>query len=1063
MATLTVRLAQLGLTVVQGAAVAIWNRLNTTTGASIPGGASYVFTDINGIATIVLPASGAGEVYEVRIIIRGDVKLAATFAMPGTDAYLDELDLNVDDDSPAPGTPVTAGVSTLSNQGGGAGLFMGLVSTVAQLRTLIAGDGVSITSNGNTITITSTAPAGPAGAAGTNGTNGADGLSAYDIAVSEGFSGTESQWLDSLRGPQGIQGETGNTGAAGQSAYALAVALGFVGTEAQWIASLKGVKGDIGDDGPPGETGPAGPAGPAGPTGLQGAQGDSAYQIAVNAGFVGTQAEWLSSLIGESGITGWDLSNQVVSCAYPLNLTEADAISAGYAGIPAMSANFTLATYAIKAGRPTTENYVALSGIMSASPVDDGNRVIEWALTSEALSGGAGATALKVRVGLIDKTTPANVVGVLEFDLKDDGVITATLITDLGASTAVTLVSMPDRVSIAFDAVAGTIAVRLDDVAQSFSADAYTATADATPEIRFTEAASVSTGLLGKSFSARQYTAAHEITGTHAAGAMDMCGHVLGDGALPAGANAVLMVSQAGTYKGESYTAGKILVVNPDGVTVQAIDNGVLQYADLAAFPASGADATLYIAADTGLVYRWGGAAYAAVGLQPIADQTILGNVSGSTATPVALTKTQVRELVGVKAQFVAMTTPNQAIVLGADTSALHLLGPGSSGITVNLGALNEGATLVVTSEVSTATVTFSKPAANHYLQGTNGVTASIALQLEQFCIYTFTNVNGKILAGKSLSNAVSFVSTFTPVPVTSLFNAGALHLPATIQRSVTTNTTAGGNSRGIGAVDFQRVRGAATQVASGSDSFLFPGDRNTASSTLTAAGGYQTSVSGQYSFAYSMNGSVTGQRAFLLGGAGGTASGYNGGQLGGDGGNITSGYRAIGIGGGANTASAQDSVYIGGYGANVSVQGAYATGAGLFSKLKQRLVHIAGEVTTGATPKALISSTQSDAVFGGNVLRSAYTNATLLVSGRVLGVSGAEHKAMRFDAVLVKTGTTYTVGWQSFTVINETAALTTASAAFVGSSFGWELRVTGIAATTIDWVSETEALEQVR
>lgn len=312
MATLTVRLAQLGLTVVQGAAVAIWNRLNTTTGASIPGGASYVFTDINGVATIVLPASGAGEVYEVRIIIRGDVKLAATFAMPGTDAYLDELDLNVDDDSPAPGTPVTAGVSTLSNQGGGAGLFMGLVSTVAQLRTLIAGDGVSITSDGNTITITSTAPAGPAGPAGTNGTNGADGLSAYDIAVSEGFSGTESQWLDSLRGPQGIQGEAGDTGAAGQSAYALAVALGFVGTEAQWIASLKGVKGDIGDDGPPGETGPAGPAGPAGPTGLQGAQGDSAYQIAVNAGFVGTQAEWLSSLIGESGITGWDLSLSLI-------------------------------------------------------------------------------------------------------------------------------------------------------------------------------------------------------------------------------------------------------------------------------------------------------------------------------------------------------------------------------------------------------------------------------------------------------------------------------------------------------------------------------------------------------------------------------------------------------------------------------------------------------------------------------------------------------------------------------------------------------------------------------
>lgn len=495
----------------------------------------------------------------------------------------------------------------------------------------------------------------------------------------------------------------------------------------------------------------------------------------------------------------------------------------------------------------------------------------------------------------------------------------------------------------------------------------------------------------------------------------------------------------------------------------KAVSTDVTQYANLAAFPATGEAATLYIAADTGVMYRWNGSAYAAVGLQPIANNTVLGNVSGSTATPTALTQTQLRELVGVKAQFVAMTTPNQAIVLNANTSALHLLGPGSSGVTVDLSALNEGATLVVTSEVSTSTMTFSKFAGNHYLQGTNGATASIQIQLDQFCIYTFTNVNGQILAGKSLSNAVSFVSTFTPVPVTSLYTTGALHIPATIQRNITTNTTGGGNSRGTGAVDFQLNRGAATQVASGSDSFLFPGDRNTASQTMTAAGGYQTSVSGQYSFGYTFNGSVTGSRAFLLGGAAGTASGSYGGQIGGDSSNITSGQRAIGIGGGSNTASAQDSVYIGGYGANVNVQGAHATGAGNFSSRKQRLVHVAGEVTTDATPKALISSSQSDGVFAGNVLRSAYTNATLLVSGRVLGVSGAEHKAMRFDAILVKTGTTYTVGWQNFTVIDETAALTTASAEFVGSSFGWELRVTGIAATSISWVSETEALEQVR
>lgn len=65
----------------------------------------------------------------------------------------------------------------------------------------------------------------------------------------------------------------------GQSAYALAVQLGYTGSEAAWIASLKGAKGDKGDkgdtgaQGPRGATGATGPQGPRGPQGPQGPQG----------------------------------------------------------------------------------------------------------------------------------------------------------------------------------------------------------------------------------------------------------------------------------------------------------------------------------------------------------------------------------------------------------------------------------------------------------------------------------------------------------------------------------------------------------------------------------------------------------------------------------------------------------------------------------------------------------------------------------------------------------------------------------------------------------------------
>ncbi|NBU81384.1 MAG: DUF1566 domain-containing protein [Flavobacteriaceae bacterium] len=58
-------------------------------------------------------------------------------------------------------------------------------------------------------------PIGPAGAAGTNGTNGTNGSSAYQIAIANGFVGTEAQWLASLKGEQGLQGLPGTNGTQG--------------------------------------------------------------------------------------------------------------------------------------------------------------------------------------------------------------------------------------------------------------------------------------------------------------------------------------------------------------------------------------------------------------------------------------------------------------------------------------------------------------------------------------------------------------------------------------------------------------------------------------------------------------------------------------------------------------------------------------------------------------------------------------------------------------------------------------------------------------------------------
>jgi hypothetical protein len=53
------------------------------------------------------------------------------------------------------------------------------------------------------------------GATGGGGGTGEDGASAYEVAVANGFIGTESQWLASLVGPQGEKGNTGEQGPQG--------------------------------------------------------------------------------------------------------------------------------------------------------------------------------------------------------------------------------------------------------------------------------------------------------------------------------------------------------------------------------------------------------------------------------------------------------------------------------------------------------------------------------------------------------------------------------------------------------------------------------------------------------------------------------------------------------------------------------------------------------------------------------------------------------------------------------------------------------------------------------
>ena len=112
--------------------------------------------------------------------------------------------------------------------------------------------------------------------------------------------------------------EEAEKGLDGKSAYEIAVEHGYIGTEEQWLASLHGADGQPGADGHDGHDGTDGHDGKDGTDGHDGADGKSAYQIAVDNGFVGTEEEWLESLKADVDLSPYATTESVNEALAPL-------------------------------------------------------------------------------------------------------------------------------------------------------------------------------------------------------------------------------------------------------------------------------------------------------------------------------------------------------------------------------------------------------------------------------------------------------------------------------------------------------------------------------------------------------------------------------------------------------------------------------------------------------------------------------------------------------------------------------------------------------------------------
>ncbi len=144
------------------------------------------------------------------------------------------------------------------------------------------------------------------------GAQGLAGLSAYDLWIIEGNTGTKTDFLKSLigaRGPRGFTGSNGVTneigldvkdgdsgapGAPGASAYQLWLDAGNAGEPEDFLVSLIGTAGANGVDGV------------SGVDGINGIDGLSAYELWLSNGNTGDTEAFLSSLVGAPGAPGHD-------------------------------------------------------------------------------------------------------------------------------------------------------------------------------------------------------------------------------------------------------------------------------------------------------------------------------------------------------------------------------------------------------------------------------------------------------------------------------------------------------------------------------------------------------------------------------------------------------------------------------------------------------------------------------------------------------------------------------------------------------------------------------------
>ncbi len=279
----------------------------------------------------------------------------------------------------------------------------------------------------------------------------------------------------------------------------------------------------------------------------------------------------------------------------------------------------------------------------------------------------------------------------------------------------------------------------------------------------------------------------------------------------------------------------------------------------------------------------------------------------------------------------------------------------------------------------------------------------------------------------------------------------------------------AGGNKRGPNAVDLQTNRTVATSVASGTESVVIGGHRNTASNTNSTAlgglvntasgvcsvtvGGASNTASGDASFATGRSAIASGVSSFAGGGGSGSGS-------------TASGDHSFAFGQ-RNTASGTHALA---FGADCEAASSFAIGVAAKSTQARQLAHASGQfsvvgdaqyeryvvyrVTTNATPAELAAAgTPATTTRIAIANDSTYAFEALVVARR----TDADNESAGYKITGVidnNAGTTALVGTPTVTVLAEDTAAWDIAVTADNTNDALVFTVTGENAKTIRWVA---------